>query len=190
MKFWFSILIASIIFILPFFIGFFDGRQLHSKIDYYQEKTDLTKEETKIVIKLNYTREKIENTTKKWEEEKEEVEKEHTEEETKKIITFSTFKHNLRRATIGMISMGIMFIPIAFETGRIVGYYMAEITINWTILFLLEASSYILFCASIYNLLLGSFSMKNHKKTMKFFCLMFIVALILLLVSAYFEVFV
>lgn len=184
MKILISLALACLIFLIPLFYGIFEGNKVHSIIITYQNQTKITKEEAKKLEIAKDVEMQVKNTTEEKARVITEIKKQYLKQTTP--LTFTIFKNNMKKILFGILSSGVTFTLVMFNSGLAIGYNITKLNSIIPIM-IPEFISYIIFGISVYNLLIGFLTENKWKKTIMVSALIFSIACLILFISAYYE---
>ncbi len=184
MKILISLVIACLMFLIPLIYGILEGNKAYLTIITYQNQTKITKEEVKKLETAKEVEMQVKNTTEEKAKVITEIKKQYPKQTTP--LTFTIFKNNMKKILFGILSSGITFILVMFNSGLAIGYNITKLNSIIPVM-IPEFISYIVFGVSVYNLLIGFITENKWKKTVIVSVLIFFFACLILLISAYYE---
>jgi hypothetical protein len=171
-------------FLIPLFYGILEGDNAHSTIIIYQNQTKITKEEAKKLKVAKEIETEVKNTTEEKANVITEIKKQYPKQTTP--LVFTIFKNNMKKILFGILSSGVTFTLVMFNSGLAIGYNITRLNSIIPIM-IPEFISYIVFGVSVYNLLIGFLTENKWKKTIIVSVLIFFFACLILFISAYYE---
>jgi len=188
MKNYYSAISVIILILLPFLVGVHSGLNAHLIADHYED-VDYNEIEDDIKLEIEEA-EEIESLVTNVTSDRKRVIQIIKEENPDKqyLMYLKIFSNNLKKVVFGILSLGIMFIPIFYETGLIIGYSIYSLDSAIMLILTLELISFSLLEFSVFNFFLGLLKNSDVLKEARIPMIVFFLGLSILLVSAYLEI--